>query len=108
MSNADSVLQTLVEECHDDYVGLWSVTREVRATLPDESAVVETTLALIKRLLLEADVVAGQFDLNEFKPWRMPVDAIVARIQREWADLGHEPTGGDVVWFTATENVTPE
>jgi hypothetical protein len=105
MSSADPVLQSIVDECREDYVGLWSVIREVRATLPDESTVVEATLALVKRMLLEWDVVAGQFHLNEFQPWEMPVEAIMARIKREWAGLGHEPTGGDVVWFTAKENI---
>jgi len=100
MRNADSVLQSIVDECNEDYVGLWSVIREVRATLTDESSVVEATLALVKRLLLEGDVVAGQFHFNEFQPWEIPVEEIMARIKGEWAALGQEPTGGDVVWFT--------
>jgi hypothetical protein len=72
--------------------------------LPDESKIIEATLALIRRMLLEGDVVAGQFHLNQFQPWEMPMEAIVARIKRDWAGLDHEPTGGDVVWFTAKEN----
>ena len=104
MCNADSILQSIVDECHEDYVGLWTVIREVRVTLADESAVAEATLALVKRLLLECDVIAGQFHLSKFTPWEMPVEDIMARIRREWTGLGHEPTGGDVVWFTAKEN----
>jgi hypothetical protein len=104
MSNADSVLQSILDECHEDYVGLWSVIREVRAAVADESILVQATLSLIKRLLLEGDVVAGQFHLNEFQPWEIPVEDIIGRIKHEWTKLGHEPTGGDVVWFTAKEN----
>lgn len=103
MSDIDSVLKRIVLECREDYVGLWSVIREVRSALGGRSSVVEGTLSLIRRLLVEGDVVAGQFHRNEFHEWGMPVEDIIAKIEREWAQLGHEPTGGDVVWFTASE-----
>lgn len=103
MSNADSVFKSVVDECQEDYVGLWSVIREVRGTLVERAFVVEATLSLIKRLLLEGDLVAGTFDMdidNDFHQWNMPVEDIINKIKRDWAELGHDPTLGDVVWFT--------
>jgi len=105
MNNADSLFMSIAEECREDYVGLWSVLTEVRGTVSDKSLAIEATLHLIKRLLLEADVVAGQFHSGKFKRWEMPVDAIIAKIQRQWAELGRDPGLGDVVWFTAQEEI---
>ena len=104
MTNSDAVFKSIVDECREDYVGLWSVIAEVRTTIADPSALVEETLALVKRLILEGGVIAGSFntDLDDkFHEWNMPVDEIVAKIRREWEKLPGDPNLGDIVWFTS-------
>jgi hypothetical protein len=107
MSNVDSVFKGIVDECREDYVGLWVVVKDVRRAIPDPPTnIVDTTLALIKRLLLEGDIIAGNFNTdidNDFHEWKMPIDEIIAKIRREWEELGQDPTGGDIVWFTTSD-----
>jgi hypothetical protein len=102
MEEIDAVIMELVEECHDDYVGLWVVMEEVRHLVGQER-LVERTLTVI-RSLLEQGIIAGQFYDHDFRQWQMPNDQIVDKIKKDWAELGHEPTGGDVVWLTSKDD----
>ncbi len=110
MDNADSVFKGIVDECHEDYVGLWVVVKDVRSAIPDPQAnIVDLTLSLIKRLLLEGDIVAGNFNTevdNDFHEWELPLDELIGRIRREWKELGRDPNIGEIVWFTASEDKT--
>jgi hypothetical protein len=88
MNGPDSVFHSIVNDCHEDYVGLWSILRQVHAFLSDKSIVRQETLRLIKRLLLEAELTAGQLHQGGVIPWEMPAEKIVQRINREWPSWG--------------------
>jgi hypothetical protein len=101
----DEVLESLVEECQDDHVGLWRIVNAVRfdlgATNPRETQVL--TLRLVRRLLGERGMLVGHPapDGRHFLAWNLPLDQALRRIEQEWSALGREPDIGEVAWFTS-------
>ncbi|HVX90857.1 MAG TPA: hypothetical protein VHC20_04480 [Candidatus Paceibacterota bacterium] len=103
MNNLATAVNDILTECREDYVGLWSVIRQLRRGGIEEAAVFETTMNLLSTWLHEGKIVAGSFDTridNDFHVWQMSPDEALARIAREWRGLGHDPNLGDVVWIT--------
>jgi hypothetical protein len=104
---ADEVLESLVQECHEDHVGLWRVVNAVRFDLgsSNPSEIQALALRLVRRLLHERGMQVGQPapDGRRFVPWELSPDQAVHRIEQEWAALGREPNIGDVAWFTSAE-----
>lgn len=96
----------LLEEARADTVGLWAIlwqAKEDAASLSSAEAK-QVTLAVIRELLAEKQIVAGVFvdqdeDTAAFVTWPLSAEEAVARIEREWAILGREPSLGEVVWF---------
>jgi hypothetical protein len=103
MDNLTFARQHILDECREDYVGLWSIVREVQDIPIERSKIVETTLALLRGLLVEGKIVAGTFHGERFQKWEMPVNSIIARIDLEWRKLGRDPNIGEIVWFTASD-----
>jgi hypothetical protein len=103
----DDVLESLVEECHEDHVGLWEVVNAVQFDLgsTDPSETRALTLGLVQRLLQERGMQVGHPtpDGRHFVPWDLPPDQAVSRIEREWSALGREPDIGEVAWFTSVD-----
>jgi hypothetical protein len=103
----DDVLESLVEECHEDHVGLWRVVNAVRfdlgATNPSQTRAL--TLQLVRSLLHERGMQVGQPnpDGRHFDSWGLSPDQAVSRIEQEWSALGHDPNIGEVAWFTSPE-----
>ena len=105
---SDDVLKkigdAIAEECHEDYVGLWELVKDVKRAFPEASAreVQKTTLELVRDLLSTGRAVAGDLSNDgDFCDWRLSVDLCVARVREEWDRLGHEPNIAEVVWLTA-------
>lgn len=97
-----SILKDKLMECREDYVGLWSIAWRVKrcgGIHPDR--IFQETMGVVKGLLEQEDIVAGQFQNNLFEVWSFPHDQILARIEAEWRALGREPNLGDIVWFTS-------
>ena len=97
-----------LDECREDHVGLWSVLWDARRLFPDASQedLMEITLSMLRDLLVRGDIVAGfpEAGGRAFKKWDDSPDAIIARIKKEWEELGRDPNIGEIVWFTAKEN----
>ncbi|HEY5314622.1 MAG TPA: hypothetical protein VIK18_18965 [Pirellulales bacterium] len=93
------LLERILAECEDDYVGLWSILRQVReARYPQPKAV---TLALLRYLLSTGIIEAGEPDASGgFQVWKTSADETMSRIGSEWSALGHDPDLGDIAWFT--------
>lgn len=93
-------------ECADDDTGLWVIIRSISEedyfadVLPEW--VRQKTLQIIKDLLEEDLIEAGNFRENIYSTMCLQVNEIIAFIEREWDALGHTPSGGDVCWFRAT------
>jgi hypothetical protein len=103
----DEVLESLVEECREDHVGLWRIVNAVRFDLGSTDSVHTrtTALRLVRSLLQERGVQVGHPtpDGRHFVPWDLPPDQAVRRIEAEWAALGREPNIGELAWFTSPE-----
>jgi hypothetical protein len=103
----EEVLDSLVEECQEDHVGLWRIVNAVRFDLgaadPAQSRVM--ALGLVRRLLQERGIQVGQPapDGRHFVAWDLPPEQAVRRIEKEWAALEREPDIGEVAWFTSEE-----
>jgi hypothetical protein len=104
----DDVLESLVEECQDDHVGLWRIVNAVQLDLgsrnPDETRTM--TLRLVRSLLFERGMQVGHPapDGRHFVSWHLPPEQAVSRIEHEWSALGREPNIGDVAWFTSPQD----
>lgn len=99
--------RSVVAECHDDYVGLWSVLWKARRVFPDFSSeqLRDVVLRLVEELLREGTVVPGfpTDDGRDFVRWAESTDAAVKRIRTEWSALGREPRLGEIVWLTTPD-----
>ena len=102
---SEEVLESLIEECHEDHVGLWRIVNAVRFDLgvkiSEETQ--EMTLQLVRRLLQERNVQVGHPapDGRHFLPWILPPDEALSRIEDEWTALDREPNIGEIAWFTS-------
>jgi hypothetical protein len=94
---------SLLTECEEDHVGLWSVIRDVEEAFPkeDETAIRDLVLNLLRELLLAQEIQAGfpTPDGQGFSALRLAPDKVLARIEKDWP-AGHRPTIGEGLWFT--------
>ena len=96
------LLEDLLDECDDDYVGLWSIVACVRRAKYDDAK--QVTLALLQFLLSLGVIHAGELDARfGFVPWTLTADEAIHRIRQEWDQLGSDPRLGDIAWFTTCE-----
>lgn len=102
-----ALLEDILDECEDDHVGLWSVLRDVQGAVGDVPAheLRAVTLELLKFLLSRGLVLAGFPAPNgrDFNPWPLSPDETIDKIASEWDKLGRDPSGGEIVWFTAPD-----
>ena len=95
----------LLREAREDHVGLWKVlwiVEDYAGPAPDEFK--ETVLGVLSDLLEEGLLVAGfPSGRLDFTPWEMPPAEAVARIRREWDELGRDPTIAEIAWFDITD-----
>jgi hypothetical protein len=101
---ATDVLESLVEECHRDHVGLWEVVHAARLDLgaltPAETQA--TSLQLVRGMLDRGMYVGFPApDGKGFLRWNVSADIAMRRIEQEWSALGREPNIGEIAWFTA-------
>jgi hypothetical protein len=102
MINLDLVTKNFLDESKEDYVGLWSIVRRIRDANTDNSDVIATTLDLLRTLLDEQKIVAGNFQNGtNFNMWNISTNEIISKIAGEWKSLGRDPNIGEIVWFTS-------
>jgi len=105
MRTLDSLRQSILTECEEDHVGLWSVIRDVEEFLPkrDPAAVRDHVLSLLHELLSTKQIKAG-YPTPEggFRSLRTTPQKIIAQIETEWPP-GYRPTIGEGLWFTRTK-----
>lgn len=104
----EQIISELLNEFKEGCLGLaWIVDRAAHDTgvyeerepgalrpITDLVEVKARTLLLVRGLLNTKRVQAGdmQYGEIEVKPWRIPVEDVVKRIDHEWAALGKEPS----------------
>jgi hypothetical protein len=108
----DDVLESLVEECHEDHVGLWRIVNAVRFDLgsSNPSEIRAATIRLVRSLLHERGMQVGHPapDGRHFLSWGLSPDQALNRIEQEWSALGRDPNIGEVAWFTSPSEAPAE
>lgn len=102
MHNASSLTQSILAECEDDHVGLWSVIRDVEKSYPDgdEAGLRDYVLSILAELLRNRKIKAGfPTSKGRFRSLRSTPDKIILRIEKEWP-IGRRPKIGEGLWFT--------
>jgi hypothetical protein len=102
MPALDSLKQSILTECEEDHVGLWSVIRDVEESNPklDRVAVREQVLTLLHELLLDHEISAGYPEPDgRFRSLRLAPEAVMAQLEAEWP-ADRRPTIGEGLWFT--------
>lgn len=97
------VKSQLRAEGEEDFVGLWEVVRSVQDHVPhaDAASIRQISLEIVDELLSNGEWEAGfpAEDGRSFDAWTLLPPAAVARIQREWDQLGREPNIGEIAWL---------
>ncbi len=91
-----------VETCANSDVGLWWIADDVRQLRPgaSEDEIRLETLHALRPLLNQGSLRAAKLlPGGSYQPWEGSVEEQLARIDAEWAALGHPPDIGDIVWF---------
>lgn len=106
MQNIKKIKLEFLRECYDDYVGLWSLIREIKLQMKSEDpkSVRDMTIKVIAELLRQGFIKAGIPRISgQFEEWGLNPEQTIGRIEEEWDKLEAEPNIGDIVWFTTTE-----
>lgn len=102
MSDLEQIVKDFVLEAAKDEVGLWRVANVVRSDLGTvaEADVRAVSLNVIEELLNRGVEVIDYYEGRGWAKWpEQSTEAILARIEREWKDLGQNPNLGDICWF---------
>lgn len=103
----EEVLDSLVEECQEDHLGLWRIVNAVRFDLgsTDPTQTRMLSLHLVRSLLQERGIQVGwpAPDGRHFLSWDLTPDQAIHRIESEWTALGRDPNIGELAWFTSAE-----
>ena len=104
MPTLKSLKQHILTECDEDYVGLWSIIRDVEESLStsDETAIREKTLNLLHDMLVAGEIKAGfpTDDGTGFRSLRLTPEKVIEQIENDWPAGARRPTIGEGVWFT--------
>lgn len=112
MVEIDDLIKRTLEECEEDYVGLWTIFWRIRRedTEVDDTALASILRHIIIKLLSEPNIRVGKYVplrpgavMLVFECWDVDVDVAVERILGEWNDLGRDPIGGEIAWFVVQE-----
>jgi hypothetical protein len=108
MQTLESLRQSILTECEEDHVGLWSVIRDADEFLPngDAATVRDQILRLLHELLEAGEIRAGYpTPRGGFRTLRGSPDKIMARVEAAWP-RGRRPTIGEGPWFTSARKQT--
>ena len=105
MSALWDIRREILVEGLEDYVGLWQLPWILRRKKPDstDDEVREQALEIVGSLLREGLVEPGALQENGgFLAWTCTPRESLARIDKEWRELGQDPNIGQVCWFSNT------
>jgi hypothetical protein len=107
MPTLKSLKQHILTECDEDYVGLWSVIRDVEESLSttDETIIRKKALSLLHDMLVAGEIKAG-FPTNDgsgFRSLCLTPEKIIEQIETDWPVGARRPTIGEGVWFTSAK-----
>src|SRR5262245_5940211 len=96
-----------LELCDDDLTGIWAAIDEIRDRYPNISDDMLKSLSLqVVGDLLAAGLIEAGYPKDSFADFQPLADQtpenVVRQLQREWDELGREPSIGDGLWFVST------
>lgn len=117
----NKIIERIQSEAHEDCRALWKIVSYAACdtgrdedydeddptvahpnSITDPELIKAKTLTLVCDLLNTKRMMAGGLadGGRNIEPWPIPVEAVVARIEREWKALGKEPDmRNDIVWL---------
>ena len=100
MKELRQIIQEFAQETIEDFVGVWSLIREIRnETRTENDQIIPLTVKILGELMRQGKIIAGNFKGDEFVKWELPIDEILKRIEDEWKNLDRDPDIGEIVWF---------
>jgi len=99
----ERVTADFFQECKEDYVGLWVLSRRLQEEGIAATQVKPSVMQIIKHALVARKIVAGEFIEKKFTVWSHSPAECIQRIDREWEKLGRNPNIGEIAWFTTNE-----
>jgi hypothetical protein len=109
MPDLESLKRSILSECDEDHVGLWSVIRDFEEFVlnKDPATIRDQTLRLLHELLAVHEIKAGfPTEAGKFRSLRLRPEKVMARIEAEWP-ADHRPTIGEGLWFTRARKTGP-
>ena len=101
MNDRHTVIQSVLAESNEDFVGLWLLVRRMREEFLDRSHIRDLVLSALEVLLSEYGLLIGDFKQDEFLPWRCTPSEAVNRVDTEWQSLGRDPDVGEIAWLVS-------
>ena len=106
MDQLQDIANANIAESYKDFVGLWETVIDIEAAFPDkdltDAEVREFSLQVIKLMLDNHNIRAGEYTKAGFAVWDSPQAAIIDRITTEWTRLGvRSPDPFGIVSFGA-------
>lgn len=101
----EEIEEVFLNECKEDYVGLWVLVRAIRETEPGWSStkIMHEVLLFLEKLLKDQKIIVGIPDeLGGFEMWKFKDYENIEKIKSLWLNLGRDPDIGDVVWITSS------
>jgi hypothetical protein len=100
------VVQALVAEAEEDWVGLWQIARGLARRRPDaDDAEIRRLGERVVRDMVDAGLRIGGLESGPgFTPWEG--DDTVERVLAIWDELGRRPTLNEDIWFDLPEGGT--
>lgn len=104
----EKIKHVFLEECKQDYVGLWSLVREVEDTLGTiaEPYVRKVTMDILRDLIKDRRIISGKFTEDEKFIYDYSIFTnVIEKIDTSWKK-GTRPTMAGEIWFTIHHNLT--
>lgn len=93
-------INSFVIEAREDYVGLWQIFRRIKSEILNKEDVSFNVFEVVRGLLERGLLVGNLTKDGSFEAWNQQnPDLVISRINKEWQDLGRDPTIDDIAWF---------
>ncbi len=100
----DALLNKILMRGADDWVMACEVVSVAKAEggASTEAEIRDLSIRLIRQLIKRGLVEIGDVTETGFRPWNLPVEEAMMRVERDWRMLQRSPSLGDVCWLQNT------
>ena len=106
MNQLQEIANANITESYKDFVGIWETVIDIEKAFPEkeltDDEVRNFSMQVIKLMLADHNIRAGEYTKVGFAVWDTPQEAIIDRISSEWTHLGvRSPDPFKIVAFGA-------